>query len=72
MHKARQTRFSVSHQPLTQFVYWVGGHYLLFFLAANVTYTWQIYSVTAIKSGRIVARKAIMTVEAVGLRESGH
>ena len=27
-------------------------------------YTWQIYGATAIKSGRVIAWKAIMTVEA--------
>ena len=45
-----------------------GGHYSLL---ANAIYTWQIYGATAIKSGRVIAWKAIMTVEAAGLRGSG-
>ena len=34
-------------------------------------YVWQIYSITAIKSGCVIAWKALMTVEAAGLRGSG-
>ena len=48
-----------------------GGHYSLIILA-NVIYTWQIYGTTAIKSRRAIAWKAIMTVEAAGLRGSRH
>ena len=57
-HKARQSRFFVSHQPLTRLACgWVVIiHYLLL---TNAIYTWQIYSSTAIKSGRVIVRKAI-------------
>ena len=40
-------------------------------LLANVVYTWQIYSTTSVKSGCGIVWKAIMTVEAAGLRGSG-
>ena len=40
-------------------------------LLANAIYTQQIYGATAIKSGHVIAWKAIVTVEAAGLRESG-
>ena len=46
-----------------------GGHYLLL---ANAIYTRQIYGATAVKSGHVIAWKAIMTVEAVGLRGCGY
>ena len=41
----------------------VGSHYSLL---ANAVYTRQIYHATAIESGRVIAWKAIMTVEAAG------
>ena len=47
-----------------------GGHYSLF-ITSKAVYTRQIYGATAIKSGRLIAWKAIMTVEAAGLGGSG-
>ena len=38
---------------------------------SNAIHTWQIYRTKAIKSGHVIAWKAIMTVEAAGLRGSG-
>ena len=60
--KARQTRFIVSHQPLTQFAcrQAVIIHYLL------------LPNATARKNGCVIAWQAIMTVEAAGPRGSGH
>ena len=40
-------------------------------LLAYAIYTQQIHDTTAIKSGCVIACKAIMTVEAAGLRGSG-
>ena len=62
--------YIVSHQPLTRFACWraVIIHYSL---VANAIYTQQIYGAMAIKSGRVIAWKVIMTVEAAGLRGSG-
>ena len=37
----------------------------------NAVYTQVIYGATAIKSRRVIAWKAIMKVEAAGLREAG-
>ena len=42
-----------------------GSHY------SNAIYTWQIYGAMAVKSGRVITWKAIMTAEAAGLRGSG-
>ena len=68
--KARQTGFIVSHQPPTRFT--CGRAVIIHYsLPANAIYTRQIYSATAIKGGRVIARKAIMTLEAAGLRRSG-
>ena len=47
-----------------------GGHYSLLAYRIHM-YTRQIYSTTAIKSGCVIAWKAIMTVEVAGLRRSG-
>ena len=44
-----------------------GGHSL--FIASNATYTRQICGAMAIKSGHVIAWKAIMTVEAAGQRK---
>ena len=44
-----------------------GGHSL--FIASNATYTQQIYGATAIKSGHIIAWKAIMAIEVAGQRK---
>ena len=38
---------------------------------AKTMYAQQIYGATAIKSGRVIAWKAIMTVETAGLRGAG-
>ena len=46
---------------------WVHGQSLL----ANSIYARQINGATAIKSGCVTAWKAIMTVEAAGLKGSG-
>ena len=46
----------------------VGGHDSLFI---TTIYTWQIYDAMAIKSGRVIGWKVIMTVEAAGLKGSG-
>ena len=49
-----------------------GGRYIIYYLLlANTRYTQQICGATAIKSGRVFARKVIMTVEVAGLRGSG-
>ena len=40
-------------------------------LLANAVYTWQIYGAMAVKSGRSIVWKAIMTVDAAGFRGSG-
>ena len=70
-NKARQTRVIVSHQPHSQFA--CGGTVIIHYsLLANAVYTRQIYGAMTIKSGRVIAWKAIMTVEAAGLRGSGH
>ena len=55
-NQARQTRFIVF--ALATYSIWVraGSHYSLL---ANGIYALQIYGVTAIKSGRVIARKAI-------------
>ena len=46
----------------------VGSHYLfIYLLLANAR---QIYGAMVIKSVRVIARKAIMTVEAAGLSGS--
>ena len=68
--KARQTRFIVSHQPISQFgcEQVVIIHYSLL---ANAICTRQVYGAMAIKSGCVTAWKAIMTVEAAGLGGSG-
>jgi len=42
-----------------------------YLLLANCIYTQQIYGVIAIKSGHVIAWKAIIAVEAAGLKESG-
>ena len=47
--------------PLCSICVWVDGNYSLL---ANATTTLQIYSAMAIKSGCVIAWKAIMTVEA--------
>ena len=55
-------KFIVSHQPLTRFA--CGRTVIIHYsLLANAITTWQIHSTTAIKSGRVIAWKAIMTVE---------
>ena len=41
------------------------GHYSLL---AKTKYAWPIYGTTAIKSGHVIAWKAIVTVQAAGLR----
>ena len=47
-----------------------GSHYSLL---TNAMYTQQMYGATAVKSGCVIAQKAIMTVEAAGFdRGSGH
>ena len=64
--KARQTRFLVSHQPLTRFA---SGRAVIihYSLLANAICTQQIYGVTAIKVGvSLLGRR--MTVDAAGLR----
>ena len=58
---ARQTRFIVSHQPLTRFA--CGRAVIYYLLLPNAT---------ASKNGCVIAWQAIMTVEAAGPRESGH
>ena len=69
-NKTRQTGFIVSHQPLTQFA--CGRVLIIYYsLLAYCIYIWQIYDTTAIKSGCVIAWKAIMTVEVAGLRGSG-
>ena len=69
-YKARQTRFIVSHQPLSQFA--CGQAVIIHYsLLAYAIYTRQIHGATAIKSGRVIAYKVIMTVEVAGLRGSG-
>ena len=40
-------------------------------LLANSRYTRKIYNATAIKSGRVITWKVIMTVKMTGLRGSG-
>ena len=62
---ARQSRSIVSYQPLNSICVQVGGHYLLLAYAIHV---WQIYGITAIESGHVPVWKAIMTVEAAGLK----
>ena len=67
--KTRQTRL-VSHQPLTRFACrW--GVIIHSSLLANTIYARQICRAMAIKSGYVIAWKAIMTVEAAGLKGSG-
>ena len=61
-NKARQTRFIVSRQPLTQIA--CGQVVIICYsLLAN------IHSVNL--CGRVIAWKAIMTVEAAGLKGTG-
>ena len=69
--KVRQTRFMISHQPLSRFA--CGRAVIIHsLLLANAICTRQIYSTTTIKSGHVTVWKVIMTVEAAGLRGSGH
>ena len=65
----RQARSIVSHQPRTRFAcrWAVVIHYLL---VANAVYARQIYSATPIKCRGVTAWKAIMRVEAAGLKGS--
>ena len=64
--KARQTRFIVSHQPLSWFA--CGRAVIIHYsLLANTIYTWQTCDATTIKSGCVIIWKAIMTVEMAGL-----
>ena len=47
-----------------------GSHYSFL---TNAMYTQQMYGATAVKSGCVIAQKAIMTVEAAGFDQgSGH
>ena len=47
-----------------------GSHYSLL---TNAMYTQQMYGAMAVKSGCVIARKAIITVEVAGFdRGSGH
>ena len=70
IHRARQTRLIVSHQPLTRFA--CGRVVIIHYsLLAKSIYAREIYGATAIKSGHVIAWKAIMTVEAAGLRGCG-
>ena len=65
-YQARQTRFIVSHQQLTQFA--CGQAVTInYSLLANAVYTRQIYGTTAIKVGMSL----LGTVEAADLRGSG-
>ena len=54
--KARQTRFIVFASATFLICMWAGGHYSL------------LADATAIKSGCVIAWKAIMTVQMAGLR----
>ena len=47
----------------------VGGHYSLFITSKRYIHL-EMYRTTVIKSGRVTARKAIMTVEVAGLKGS--
>ena len=69
-NKARQTRFIVSHQPLSRFA--CGRMVIIHYsLLANAVYTRQIYCAMTIKSGCVVAWKAIMTVRRQVSEEAG-
>ena len=61
-YKVRQTRFIVSHQILRLCA---GGRPLSTILYQQMLCPRQIYSIMAIKSGRVIAWKVIMTVRAL-------
>ena len=68
-YEARQTRFILSHQ-LYFLILCVGRQ--LFNISEWYIHLANLYGTTAIKSGCVIAWKVIMTVEAAGLRGSGH
>ena len=68
-HVSAKARLIVSHQPYYSIRMQAGSHYSLL---ANAMYIQQMYGTMAVKSGCVIAWKAIMTVEAAGFRGSRH